>query len=140
MCLPVTYLRIILLSIFIVFADSTIAQMSLCIPLNVLCLLYFIKARPYSFKFKKRRFRNYIAIFNEATLIIFEILMLALGMLHRDGFSAAQKQEFSMTIVIYLIVVTLVNLVYFLFRIGVQFWRRIVLPFSETELFRVNFP
>ena len=65
MCLPVTYLRGLIISLIIALAySSTMLQMSLCIPINILSLLYFIKSRPYSFKFHKRRIRNYIAIFN----------------------------------------------------------------------------
>ena len=71
-CLIFTYIRAIVLSMIIVFgSSSTLIQMGLAIPLNTLFLLYIIKSRPYSFKFKKKRFRNYIAIFNEVSLIIF---------------------------------------------------------------------
>lgn len=56
-------------------------QMALCIVLNYACFLYFVRYRPYSFKYKKRRIRNYIAIFHEIALIVFEILMLILGIL-----------------------------------------------------------
>ena len=66
--------------------------MSLCIPLNVLFLLYLSKARPYSFKYKKKRFRNYIVIFNEGSLILFEFMMLVLGILDRDNKSAFEKE------------------------------------------------
>ena len=66
--------------------------MSLCIVLNTACLLYFSRARPYSFKFKKRRIKNYIAIFNEVALIIFEFLMLVLAILNRDKVSNTEKE------------------------------------------------
>ena len=132
-CLIFTYLRAIVLSLILVFAsDSTLLQMGLCIPLNVLCLLYFIRARPYSFKYKKRRFRNYIVIFNEVSLILFEFLMLALGILDRDKKSSFEKEEFSYVIIYWLTIVCTVNLVYFVFRIWVQVHRKIYMPFTET--------
>lgn len=90
-CIFVTYLRSILLSIILVFGNSTVLQMGLCLPVNVLCLMYFIKARPYSFKFRKRRLRNYIAIFHEAALLIFELLMLILGVYDKNMLSAFEK-------------------------------------------------
>jgi hypothetical protein len=46
----VTLLRLTLLSFIIALAPNTILQMSLAIPLNILALFYFSKARPYSFK------------------------------------------------------------------------------------------
>lgn len=46
----VIMLRILLLSFIISFASNTVLQMSLAIALNVLALMYFSKARPYSFK------------------------------------------------------------------------------------------
>lgn len=45
-----------------------------------------------------------------------------------------------MVIIYYLCVVCSISFIYFLFRIGVQIYRRIWLPFTDTELFRVNFP
>ena len=75
-CLIFTYIRAIVICIIIAFAkDSTLLALGLCIPLNVLFLLYLSRARPYSFKYKKRRFRNYLAIFNEVSLILFEFLI-----------------------------------------------------------------
>ena len=114
--------------------------MSLCIPLNVLFLLYLSKARPYSFKFKKARLRNYIVIFNEASLIIFEFMMLVLGILDRDKKSAFEKEEFSYSIIYLLAVICTVNLVYFIFRVCVQVHRKLYIPFTKTELFKNNFP
>jgi hypothetical protein len=65
LCPNVLYLRVILLSAFIALATSSVQlQMSLAIPLNVLALLYFSKSRPYTFKFKKYRIKNYIVIFH----------------------------------------------------------------------------
>ena len=140
-CLIFTYLRAIIISIIIVFAyQNTILQMSLCIPLNVLCLYYFSKARPYSFKFKKRRLRNYLVIFNEVSLILFEFMLLVLGMLDQDNKSAFEKEEFSYSIIYLLTIACTVNLIYFIFRIGVQIHRKIYLPFIDSELFRNNFP
>ena len=115
-------------------------QMSLCIILNIACLLYFSRARPYSFKFKRRRIRNYIAIFNEVALIVFEFLMLALAILDRDGGTAIEKENFAKKIVIYVAVVTSVSLVYMLFRVGLQIYRKLWVPFTFSELFRINFP
>ena len=70
LCLNVTYLRATLLSLFIALAkDSVVLQMSLCIPLNVLTLLYFCRARPYSFKISKYRIKNYFVIFEEVALL-----------------------------------------------------------------------
>jgi hypothetical protein len=46
----VTLLRLTLLASIMAFGTSTIMQMGLAIPLNILALLYFVKARPYSFK------------------------------------------------------------------------------------------
>lgn len=60
----VTYLRAILISIIISFCPLTVIQMSLCIPLNILCLMYFSRIRPYSFKFMNKRIRNYTAIYH----------------------------------------------------------------------------
>lgn len=64
-CPSVFYLRGFLLASFIALANkNTMLQMGLCIPLNVLVLLYFCKARPYSFKFKRFRVKNYFAIYH----------------------------------------------------------------------------
>jgi hypothetical protein len=131
-CVEVTFLRAIILSIIIAFGTSTVLQMALCIPLNVLCLLYFSRARPFSFKYRKRRVRNYIAIYHEVALIIFEILMLVLGIMDRDLSSSSSKQNFSMTIIYYLCVVCTISFIYFLFRVGVQIYRRIWWPFTLT--------
>ncbi len=61
--------------------------MSLAIPLNFLTLLYFIRVKPYSFKYKNYRIKNYIAIYQEVCLLIFELLLLILGVMHRDNIS-----------------------------------------------------
>lgn len=72
LCPNVLYLRAILLSIFIGLAQSSVQlQMGLAIPLNILTLLYFSRSRPYTFKFKKYRIKNYIVIYHEVCLIIF---------------------------------------------------------------------
>ena len=140
-CIPVTFLRAIILCAIIGLGEkNTVMQMSLCVILNTACLLYFSRARPYSFKFKKRRIRNYIAIFNEVALIAFEFLMMALAILDRDGATAIEKENFSKRIVIYVAVVTSVNFAYMLFRVGVQVYRKMWIPFTFSELFRVNFP
>lgn len=70
MCPLVTFLRAFILSIILVFAPDTITQMVLALALNFLALLYFIRARPYSFKYHKYRIKNYLAIFHEASLMI----------------------------------------------------------------------
>lgn len=60
-------------------------QMGLCLPLNILVLLYFCKAKPYTFKFKHLRIKNYFAIYHEACLIIFELFMLILGVKDKNN-------------------------------------------------------
>lgn len=92
MCPNVQYLRAILLSMFIAVAKSSVQlQMGLAIPLNVLTLLYFCRARPYSFKFSKYRIKNYVAIYHEVALIIFEFLMLTLGI--KDSANALPAEK-----------------------------------------------
>ena len=72
MCPNVLYLRVILLSMFIAVAKTSVqVQMGLAIPLNVLTLMYFCRARPYTFKFRKYRIKNYLVIYHEVALIIF---------------------------------------------------------------------
>jgi hypothetical protein len=46
----VTLVRLTLLALIISLSTSTIMQMALAIPLNVLALMYFSRVRPYSFK------------------------------------------------------------------------------------------
>jgi hypothetical protein len=133
-CIIVTYLRATILSLILVFGSSTLLQMSLCIALNVACLLYFSRARPFSFKYRKRKLRNYIAIFHEVSLIIFEFLLLSLGIMDRDMKTAIQKETFSKGIIYYLCIVCTISFLYFIFRIGVQIYRRIWMPFTETLL------
>jgi hypothetical protein len=88
----VLYLRAIVLSLIIALAKSSVMlQMGLAIPLNTLTLLYFIRARPYTFKFFKYRIKNYFAIFHEGCLILLEILMLVLGTMNQNGSSASEK-------------------------------------------------
>jgi Mn2+/Fe2+ NRAMP family transporter len=81
----VTLLRLTFISAILIFCADTVLQMSLCLPVNVITLLYFIKAKPYSFKQKNYRIKNYIAIYHEACLIIFELLMLGLGLLQKNN-------------------------------------------------------
>lgn len=131
-CIFVTYLRAIILAVVLSFGTSTVLQMSLCIPLNVACLLYFSRARPFSFKFNKRKIRNYVAIFHEVALIFFELLMLVLGIMDRDLKTAYEKEKYSNFIIYYLCIVCSISFIYFLFRIGVQIYRRIWMPFTET--------
>ena len=140
-CLPVTFIRAIILTAIIALGyKDAVLQMSLCIVLNIACLLYFSRGRPYSFKFKKRRIRNYLAIFNEAALIFFELLMLILAIMDRDGKTAAEKQKFSSSLVIVAAIAASVNFLYLLFRVGVHVYRKIWMPFTESEIFRLNFP
>ena len=87
----VTMLRLVLLSFIISFGPNTVVQMALAIPLNVLALMYFAKARPYSFKERKYKIKNYIAIYNEACLVIFEGLMLGLGLLQKNAATPTEK-------------------------------------------------
>lgn len=90
LCPNVIYLRAIILSAIIALANtSTSLQMGLCIPLNVLVLMYFSKARPYSFKFKHYRIKNYFAIFHEICIIILELLLLALGEKDKNNATAS---------------------------------------------------
>jgi len=70
-CPVVTMVRLIGISVVMVFGTSTIMQMALAIPINFLALLYFSRAKPYSFKEKKYRIKNYIAIYHEACILIF---------------------------------------------------------------------
>lgn len=72
LCLNVTYLRAIILSAIISLSKSdAVLQMALAIPLNVLTLMYFSKAKPFTFKFKHLRIKNYFAIYHEVCIIIF---------------------------------------------------------------------
>lgn len=130
-CLIFTYIRAIVICIIIAFAkDSTLLALGLCIPLNVLFLLYLSRARPYSFKYKKKRFRNYIAIFNEVSLLMFEFLMVALAILDRDQKTAFEKESFSYVIIYFLTIVCTINFIYFVFRTWVQAYRKIYMPFT----------
>ena len=93
MCPNVLYLRVILLSMFIAVAKTSVqVQMGLAIPLNVLTLMYFCRARPYTFKFRKYRIKNYLVIYHEVALIIFEFLMLTLGIKDTAGALPAEKE------------------------------------------------
>jgi len=65
--------------------------MGVCIVINLLVLLYLAKARPYSFKFKHLRIKNYFAIYHEVCYIGLEILLLIMGGKEKDGASSAQK-------------------------------------------------
>jgi len=137
----VLYLRVIVLSIFIALAHSSVElQMGLCIPLNVLALLYFCKARPYSFKFKRYRIKNYIVIYHEVCLIIFEFLMLTLGIKDSVGATALEKEAFANYIIYYLTAVCTISFAYQIFAIAVFLYRKLWLRFIETELFMMNFP
>lgn len=113
--------------------------MGLAIPLNILTLLYFSRARPYTFKFKKYRIKNYIVIYHEVCLIIFEFLMLSLGVKDSAGATAAEKEQFSNYIVYYLAAVCTVSFIYQIFIIIVFIYRKIWLRFIETDFFKLNF-
>lgn len=60
----VMLLRVLLLGIVFNFVNGTVAQMAVVIPVNFLALLYYARARPYSFKFRKYKIKNYIAIYH----------------------------------------------------------------------------
>ena len=115
-------------------------QMAVAIPLNVLALLYFSKARPYSFKERKYRIKNYIAIYNEICLIIFESLMLGLGIMQKNLAASTAKEAFSYYIIYYLVAATVPNAIYFVLRCIIHMYRKVWLPFIESDLFRKNFP
>jgi hypothetical protein len=141
LCSNVLYLRAIVLSAIIALAKkSAQLQMGLCIPLNILVLLYFCKARPYTFKFNHFRIKNYFAIFHEASIIIFELLLLILGMQDQNNATPTEKENFSYYIIYYLVIVCSFSFVYHIFSLVVFLHRKIWLRFIESELFKRNFP
>ena len=130
LCPSVFYLRGLLISIVLVAAqDSAILQLSLLIVVNVPVAFYLIKARPYRFKYRRLRIRNYIAIFNEVMLIGFEIGLLVFALMDRDGATAATKTTTMLAMSYYLLIVMIVNAVYFFFRIYIEVRRRLWEPF-----------
>jgi hypothetical protein len=140
-CPNVLYLRVILLSMFIALAKTKVqVQMGLAIPLNVLTLLYFSRARPYSFKFQRYRIKNYVVIYHEVCLIIFEFLMLTLGIKASAGATAADKELFTNGIIYFLTAVCTISFLYQLFIVAVFLYRKVWLRFIETQLFAINFP
>ena len=60
----VTLVRLTILSIILVFVKEPVLQLALAISLNLLSLLYFCRARPYSFKLRGYRIKNYLAIYH----------------------------------------------------------------------------
>lgn len=119
---------------------SVSLQMGIAIPFNILVLYYYSKARPFSFKFKKYRIRNYFAIYHQSCLIIFEMLMLALGLIVEKGGSISEKEDFSYNIIYFLTVVCSISMFYHFFTIVVVIYRKIWLVIIETEIFKRNFP
>jgi len=73
-----------------------------------------------------------MAIFNEVSLIIFEILLLVMGIMQRDLISSSVKEKFASYIVIYLTVVSIPNFLYFIFRTVIFVQRKIWIPFIES--------
>ena len=62
---PVVMLgRILLLGIVFNFVSGTVVQIAIALPVNFLALLYYARARPYSFKYRKYKIKNYIAIYH----------------------------------------------------------------------------
>lgn len=81
-CPCINYMQAILLGMVIGLPrDSPMLQMGLAIPINILVLLYYIRARPYSFKVKHYRIKNYLMIINCICLIVLEMLLFGLGSL-----------------------------------------------------------
>lgn len=141
LCPSVLYLRGFLIALVLVAAqDSAILQLSLMIVLNVAVAFYIIKARPYRFKYRRLRIRNYIVIFNEVCLIGFEIGLLVFALMDKDGVAAATKASAMLVMSYYLLVFMLINAFYFIFRIYIEVRRRLWEPFLETECFKLNFP
>lgn len=65
LCPSVQSIRVLLMAIILVAGQGEpILQTSLLIVVNVAMCLYMIRARPYRFKYRRLRLRNYIAIFN----------------------------------------------------------------------------
>jgi hypothetical protein len=106
--------------------------MGLALVLNTLTLFYFAKTRPYTFKFRKFRIKNYVVIYHEACLIIFELLMLIFGVKNSAGASSADKEQFGYYIVYYLAAVCTVSLVYHVFIVVVYIYRKVWLVFIES--------
>lgn len=99
--------------------------MSLCLALNFLTLLYFCKARPYTFKFRRYRIKNYIAIYHEACLIILELLLLVFVIKDRNKATSAEKEDFCYDIIYYLTAVCSVSFIYHLFVFVVHLYRKV---------------
>lgn len=79
LCPFINYMQAILLGLVIGLCKSPMLQMGLAIPINILVLLYHIKARPYSLKINHFKVKNFMIIVNNICLIILEILFFALG-------------------------------------------------------------
>lgn len=60
----VIYLRGFILSGIIALSSSTVVQMSLALPLNLLSLYYFSKSRPYTLQLKGYKVKNYLVIYH----------------------------------------------------------------------------
>jgi Ca2+/Na+ antiporter len=64
-CQCVFFFRgLLLIIIFIAAYNSPLIQIGLAMGINALVLFYIIRSRPYTFKYRGYRVRNYLAIFN----------------------------------------------------------------------------
>jgi len=81
-----------------------------------------------------------MAIYHQACIIIFEILLFVLGALDKKGATTAEKEKIGENIVHFLIAVCTVSFIYQIFILIVTFYRKIWLIFIESDLFKRNFP
>ena len=72
--------------------------------------------------------------------ILFEFLILTLGVKDSAGASVQEKEEFANGIIYYLTAVCTVSFLYQIFVIAVFIYRKIWMRFIETECFQKNFP
>lgn len=141
LCPSVMYLRGLFVAIVLVAAQgSPIVQIGLLIVVNVAVAMYVIKARPYRFKWRRMRVRNYLAIFNEVTIVGFEIGLLVFALMDQDGVSLETRTQAMLGLSYYLLALLIVNLIYLLFRMYIEVRRRLWERFIETECFKLNFP
>jgi hypothetical protein len=141
LCPSVLYLRALLLAVILVAAQGEpIIQTSLLIVVNIAVALFMIKARPYRFKWHRLRIRNYLCIFNEVTLIGFEIGLLIFALMERDGVDITTRASSMLGLSYYLLALLVVNFIYLLFRMYIEVRRRLWERFIETDCFKLNFP
>jgi hypothetical protein len=106
LCPSVLYVRVLLMAIVLVAAQgSPIVQVSLMIVVNIPVVLYLIKARPYRFKYRRLRIRNYMAIFNEVMLIGFEIGLLVFALMDRDNVDINTKTTALLAMSYYILII-----------------------------------